>query len=175
MERDAALADFDAARAEWDAAFAKVPDGALAYLKDGDDYALGGLQVHVNWVLTHYARILEAIVGGGFKPVGPKDSSGESDAAGKRARAGLTAKERQRALYDLERLHAAVLTSVGRLKDAGDWSRKAAVVYGEGQDPYPTSPEDIVGWLTDHYREHVLQSGELISEWESAASSGELP
>jgi hypothetical protein len=175
LERDAALADFDAARAEWDGAFAKVPDGALGYLKEGDDYALGGLQVHVNWVLTHYTRILEAIVGGGFRPVGPKDSFGESDAAGKRARAGLNAKERLRALYDMERLHAAVLTSVGRLKNEGDWTRKAAVVYGEGQDPYPTSPEDIVGWLTDHYREHVPQSGELISGWESAASAEQLP
>lgn len=172
MERDAALIDFDVARGEWDAAFAKVPDGALDYLKEGDDYALGGLQVHVNWVLTHYTRILDAIVAGGFKPVSPKDSPGESDAAGKRAGAGLTAKQRPRALYDMERLHAAVLTSVGRLKD-GDWTRKAAVVYGEGEDPYPTSPEDIVGWLTDHYREHVRQSGELISEWESSASANE--
>jgi hypothetical protein len=169
MERDAALADFDAARAEWDAAFAKVPEGALDYLKEGDDYALGGLQVHVNWVLTHYTRILDAIVSGGFKPVGPKDSAGDGDEAAKRARAGLTAKARPRALYDEERLHAAVLTSVGKLKE-GDWSRKAAVVFGEGQDPYPTSPEDIVGWLIDHYREHVPQSGELISEWESPGS-----
>ena len=173
MERDAALADFDSARAEWDAAFARVPDGALAYLKEGDDYALGGLQVHVNWVLTHYTRILKAIVGGGFKPVGPKDSVGESAAAEKKARAGLTPKERPRASYDMERLHAAVLTSAGRLKNEDDWSRKAAVVYGEGQDPYPTSPEDVVGWLSDHYREHVRQSGELISEWESDAAAGE--
>jgi hypothetical protein len=170
LELDPALADFDAARAEWDAAFAKVPDAALAFLKDGDDYALGGLQVHVNWVLTHYTRILDAIVAGGFKPVGPKDSAGEADAAGKSARAGLTAKSRPRALYDMERLHAAVLTSVGHLKD-GDWSRKAAVVYGEGQDPYPTSPEDIVGWLTDHYREHVVQSGDLVAVWEASASA----
>ncbi len=174
MERDAALADFDAARAEWDAAFARVPDGALAYLKAGDDYALGGLQVHVNWVLTHYTRILDAIVAGGFKPVGRKDSPGESDAAGNKARAGLTASERPRTLYDMERLHAAVLTTVGRLKKDDDWSRKAAVVYGEGQDPYPTNPEDIVGWLADHYREHVRQCGDLIAEWEAGTAREEL-
>lgn len=174
MERDAALAEFDAARAEWDAAFAKVPDGALVFLKPGDDYALGGLQVHVNWVLTHYTRILDGIVAGGFKPMGPKDGPGESDAAGKKAKAGLTAKERPRSLYDMERLHAAVLAAVARLGDS-DWSRKAAVVYGEGQDPYPTSPEDIVGWLTDHYREHVAQSAELRAEWESAGGGEKLP
>ena len=172
MQHDAALTEFDAARAEWDRAFAMVPDAALTYLKEGDDYALGGLQVHVNWVLTHYTRVLDAIVAGGFKPVGPTDSPGESEAAGKKAQAGLTAKERSRALYDMERLHAAVLTAAGPLSEH-DWSRKAAIVYGEGQDPYPTSPEDIVGWLTDHYREHVGQSSELTTEWESKADAGE--
>ena len=168
MEKDKAIADFDAARGEWEAAFAQVPDGALTYLKPADDYALGGLQVHVIWVLTHYTRVLDAIVEGGFKPVGPKDSPGESEAAGKKAGAGMTAKERSRAEYDMERLHAAVLTAVGPLSEE-DWARKAAVVYGEGQDPYPTSPEDVVAWLTDHYREHVRQSGELTSEWGSAS------
>ena len=40
MERDAALADFEAAREEWEAAFSRVPDGALTYLKPGDDVNL---------------------------------------------------------------------------------------------------------------------------------------
>jgi len=48
---------------------------------------------------------------------------------------------------------------------AGDWSRKALVVYGAGQDPYPTSPEDVIGWLADHYREHVQQCPELVTDW----------
>ena len=52
MERDAALSDFAAARQEWEEAFARVPDEALRYLKPGDDYSLGGLQVHINWVLA---------------------------------------------------------------------------------------------------------------------------
>src|SRR5438094_9164088 len=66
MEREAALADFESARKEWEAAFANVPDGALTYLKPGDDYSLGGLQVHVNWVLVHYRRVLDAILAAGF-------------------------------------------------------------------------------------------------------------
>ena len=33
-----------------------------------------------------------------------------------------------------------------------------------GQDPYPTSPEDIIEWLRDHYREHVQQSADLVRE-----------
>src|SRR5437588_10490325 len=73
MERDAALADFEAARGEWEGAFAKVPDGALTYLKPGDDYSLGGLQVHVNWVLAHYRRVLDGIIAAGFAPTVPRD------------------------------------------------------------------------------------------------------
>ena len=62
------------------------------------------------------------------------------------------------------RLHAAVVKSATRLPE-GDWLRKAAVIYREGQDPYPTSPEDVVGWLREHYREHVAQSADLVADW----------
>jgi hypothetical protein len=171
MDRDAALADFDVARREWESAFAQVPDGALAYLKKGDDYALGGLQVHVNWVLTHYRRVIDGVIAGGFKDLGPQDSPGEGDAAGQKAKQGLTKGERAKALDEMGRLHSAVTVAVSRMPE-GDWSRKAAVTYAEGQDPYPTSPEDIVEWLRDHYREHVKQSADLIDEWTAAADQG---
>jgi hypothetical protein len=167
MDRDAALADFDAARKEWEAAFAQVPDGALGYLKPGDDYALGGLQVHVVWVLTHYRRVLDGIVAGGFKSLGPQDSAGEGDAAGQKAKVGLAKGDRAKALSDMARLHVAVTGAATKLP-VSDWSRKCEVVYGEGQDPYPTSPEDIVEWLRDHYREHVTQSADLIDAWEAS-------
>jgi len=168
MDREPALADFDAARKEWEAAFVQVPDGALVYLKPGDDYALGGLQVHVNWVLLHYRRVLDGIVAGGFKPLGPQDSPGEGDAAGQRAKEGLAKGDRAKSLADMARLHAAVTAACTKVS-AADWARKAEVVYGEGQDPYPTSPEDIVEWLRDHYREHVTQSADLIDAWEASA------
>ena len=29
----------------------------------------------------------------------------------------------------------------------------------------PTSPDDVLGWLRDHYREHVEQCPELIASW----------
>jgi len=166
MDRDSALADFDAARKEWEAAFGQVPDGALAYLKPGDDYALGGLQVHVNWVLTHYRRVLDGIVAGGFKPLGPQDSPGEGEAAAQKAKEGMAKGDRAKSISDMGRLHAAVTAAVIKTSPA-DWSRKADVVYGEGQDPYPTSPEDVVGWLCDHYREHVTQSADLVDAWEA--------
>src|SRR5713226_7942264 len=135
MDKGTALADFEAARNEWESAFAEVPDGALAYLKPGDDYALGGLQVHVNWVLTHYRRVLDGIMAGGFKPLGPQDSPGDGDAAGQRAKVGLAKGERAKALSDMGRLHGAVTAAATKLS-AADWVRKCEVVYGEGQDPY---------------------------------------
>jgi hypothetical protein len=159
-----ALADFDTARAEWESALAQVPDEALAYLKPGDDYALGGLQVHVNWVLVHYGRIFDGLIGGGFAPLAPLDPPGETDEINKRARAGLTGDGRRKALVEMAALHKAVLDAARRLPDAS-WSRKAPVVYGAGQDPSPTSPQDVVGWLSDHYREHVQQCPDLVASW----------
>ena len=166
MDRDAALADFDEARAEWEGVFAQVPDAALAYLKSGDVYAVGGLQVHVNWVLTHYRRILEALIAGNGAPVDPLDAPAEVEAVNSKARAGLEARERRVALDDMAELHAAVRKAAGAVSP-DEWSRKAPVVYGEGQDPFPTSPEDVIGWLREHYREHVQQCPELVAEWRS--------
>jgi hypothetical protein len=162
--KDAALADFEKARAEWESALAQVPDEALAYLKPGDDYALGGLQVHVNWVLVHYGRILDGLIAGGFAPLAPLDPPGENDEINKRAKAGLTADGRRNALAEMAAMHEAVLEAARGLPDAS-WSRKVPVVYGAAQEPYPTSPEDVVGWLRDHYREHVQQCPELVASW----------
>jgi hypothetical protein len=164
LDREDSLADFGAARSEWESAFAKVPDDALGYLKPGDDYALGGLLVHVNWVLMHYRRVLDGIVTARFGQLGPQDPGGEAEAIRKEAKVGLEAGRRAKKLVEMDRLHTAVVTAITRLPE-GDWSRKASVIYGEGHDPYPTSPEDIVGWLREHYREHVEQSADLVADW----------
>jgi hypothetical protein len=164
VDREAALADFDVARAEWESAFAQVPDAALAYLKPGDDYALGGLQVHVNWVLVHYGRVLDGLKANPHDVLQPLDKPGESEGAVERARAGLTAAERKQSLEEMSGLHRFVKEIAAELADEG-WSRKTPVIYGEGRDPYPTSPDDVLGWLRDHYREHVQQCPELVASW----------
>src|SRR5260370_6769956 len=128
MEREAALADFDTARKEWEDAFARVPDGALAYLKPGDDYALGGLQVHVNWVLLHYRRVLDGIVAARFRELGPHDPPRDEPNAREWARRGLTAAQRRKSLDETARLHDAVSAPTRRLPVA-DWTREAPVVY----------------------------------------------
>ena len=172
MDRDAALADFDVARKEWEDAFERVPDRALTYLKPGDDYSLGGLQVHVNWVLAHYRRVLEGIVRARFQQIGPQDPAGAEARALEGARRGLTPPERRRSLDEMAQLHAAVRAAV-RQMPAADFTRKAQVVYADGEDPYPTCAEDIVGWLREHYREHVEQSGDLIAEWRSSPTAAD--
>ena len=168
MDREPALADFEGARKEWEAAFADVPDEALTYLKAGDDYALGGLQVHVNWVLVHYRRVLDGIVANGLTSLDPQDKPAEAEAANRKAKVGLSDGERAGSLDEMERLHSAVLAAAGGMSEA-DWSRKAPVIYGAGQDPYETSAQDIIGWLTDHYREHIQQSADLVAEWRKTA------
>jgi hypothetical protein len=164
VPKEAALADFEKARVEWESTFADVPDDALAFLKPGDDYALGGLQVHVNGVLVHYHRILGALLAGNFAAIDPLDPPGEGDYVNSRAKVGLTAGERHKALAEMASLHTSVLETAARVPDES-WSRKAPVVYGAGEAPYPTSAEDIVGWLSDHYREHVEQCPELVGTW----------
>jgi hypothetical protein len=164
VDREAALSDLDAAREEWESTFAQVPDAALAYLKPGDDYALGGLQVHVNWVLVHYGRVLDALKADPHHTLEPLDKPGESTDANARAKAGLTAAERKAALEEMSGLHRFVKEAAAGMSDE-DWSRKTPVIYGEGPAPYPTSPDDVVGWLRDHYREHVEQCPQLIVSW----------
>jgi len=166
-----ALNDFEGARKEWDQAFAQVPDEALGYLKPGDDYALGFLQLHVNWVLVHYRRVLDGLIEGGFAPLDPLDPPGEAAELYQRSKVGLTADGKRKALGEMETLHQEVLDALRKLPEA-DWARKAPVVYGAGQDPYPTSPEDVAGWLTDHYREHVQQCPELVASWRETVGAG---
>jgi hypothetical protein len=169
MERNAAVDEFETARREWERAFEQVPDGALGYLKAGDDYSLGGLQVHVNWVLAHYRRVLAGIIAAKFGDVGPQDPPGAEGEARQAAKGAMTPGERPHSLKTMDTLHREVVKAVSRLSES-DWARKAPVVYGDGQSPFPTSPEDIVGWLTDHYREHVGQSADLTREWEATRS-----
>lgn len=168
VAQQSAMSDLETARSEWAASFEHVPDEALGYLKPGDDYSLGGLQTHVNWVLVHYHRVLDGIIAGGFRQLGPQDQPGEADAAGHKARSGMTPHERRAALDEMARLHSAIVAAAAKLAE-DDWARKAPVTYGAGQDPYPTSPEDIVGWLRDHYREHVRQSADLVAEWKAGS------
>lgn len=166
--REEALASFDDARQLFVGAYADVPDEALAFLVPGEDYALGGLVVHANAVLDHYQFVLEAVTGGGFGTVRAVDPPGFWDQAGEAAKAGLTPAGRAGAFAGLDARHTRFLDAA-RVLPEEDWVRKAEVFYGDAQEPYPTSPEDILGWLIAHYLEHVPQVSELHRAWRDAS------
>lgn len=165
--REEALRAFDASRAEFVGAFDGVPDEALAFLKAGDDYALGGLVVHVNAVLDHYNRVFAAVVASGFGEVGPQVTQEFWLDVGRRCRDGLTPEARAEAFAELDRRHAEFVAGAQALAD-GDWDRKAAAFFGSSAEPYPTAPSDIWEWLNGHYLEHVPQVAELLAEWDPA-------
>jgi uncharacterized damage-inducible protein DinB len=160
-ERERALHELFVARGELANAYADVPDGALRYRGAGDDYALSGIVVHITASIDHYRRVVEGLVDHEFKAfaVVPQDPGVEA-AHAQRCKDGFGADERDEAFALLEAAHDDLGEAVLRL-DPQDYGRKVPVTYKAGDAPHDTSAADIVGWLTDHYREHVPQVGAM--------------
>jgi hypothetical protein len=162
-EREATLANFDRARAEFEEAVRGAPDAALRYRATGDDYALGGLVVHVTQVLEHYTDVLNAIHTADWQsPTAPPSVTSDSDAA--LIRDGFGGDSRAEVLARLRDAHTALVNAVRA--EPSDWfSRPAPVTYSGSSEPYQTSPADVVGWVRDHYAEHTQQIAELVADW----------
>ncbi|HEX6548895.1 MAG TPA: nuclear transport factor 2 family protein [Candidatus Dormibacteraeota bacterium] len=156
---------FDRDRDAYLALMRRVPEGAYAYLRPGDDYSVGGIAVHVNYVLDHYRLVLEAIAEAAYAECRPQEADDLETEARARARGALTSAEVAAELSRTERLHADLLEVAGRLTEP---DRKAPVWYRGGSEPYPTNLRDVLGWLTEHYQEHVPQVEALIGEWRGA-------
>jgi hypothetical protein len=157
------LARLEEARTSFLEAINGAPDEALAFLRPGDDYALGGLLVHVNGVLERYGQVLDAIV---TDPAGEFDAAAVDRAmirANARAKEGITAASRNEVMATMASLHEHVAAALTRVA-ARDGERKTPVRY-LGGEPYPTSAADISLWLTDHYLEHVPHVAELLDAW----------
>jgi ketosteroid isomerase-like protein len=163
MESNAALAAFTGARDRYLETMRHVPPHASEYLKPGDDYSLGGIAVHVNFVLEHYTNVLNALIAGGFAECRPEDPSGLEVRAQARAKEALQAGEVVAELATTEKLHQHLTGMIEGV--AADLDRKAPVWYPGGAAAYPTSAADVLGWLTDHYGEHVPQLEALVAEW----------
>jgi ketosteroid isomerase-like protein len=164
VESRAALAAFTSARDEYLETMRLVPPRASEYLKPGDDYSVGGIAVHVNFVLEHYTNVLNALISGGFAECRPEDPSGLEERARARAKESLQTSEVAVELATTEKLHQHVSRVIEGI--SVDLHRKAPVWYPGGAEAYPTSPADVLGWLSDHYREHVPQLEALVGEWE---------
>jgi hypothetical protein len=169
-DRDSALGTFAQARDGYAAAYQPVPDEALAFVPQGEDYTLGGLVVHVTDVLEHYMRVLDAMLGAGFgqvRVVDPEEGRAEMDAL---IRDGYPPAQRAQKLDEMRTAHDGLAAKVAALSQV-EFTRKAPVLYGpEAAEPYETSAADILGWLTDHYQEHITQAGDLLTAWKATRS-----
>jgi hypothetical protein len=167
-DRDAALAAFAQARVGFEEAYRPVPDEALRYVPAGEDYTLGGLVVHVTDTITHYARVLDSMVGAGYgqvRVVDPEDERPRIDAL---IRNGYSGSERAQVFAELGAAHDALAAKVQAFP-APDYTRQAPVLYGaDAAEAYQTRAADVLGWLIDHYQEHITQATELLDIWRSA-------
>jgi hypothetical protein len=169
-DRAAALADFSRARSEFEDAFGKVPDEAIGYRPPGDDYALGGLVVHVTDVLDHYAYVLDAIRAAGFGSVRVAEGAtiAERRSPGTVA-SGFSDHERDAVLGAMRSAHDGLATTAEVLPTEA-YTRKAPVSFGDASAPVDTSAADIMGWMIGHYREHVAQVADLVAAWKASKS-----
>ena len=167
-ELRSALESFDSARDGYLKAFRKVPAGAMPYVKEGDDYSLGGIAVHVAFVIEHYTNVLAAIEAANFSECRSQDPAGLEAGALAKAKAPLAHPEVEGELARTEQLHDAIAKKIGAL--GADWSRKTPVFFGEAAETYPTAASDVLGWLTGHYEEHIPHIEALVADWERAGS-----
>jgi hypothetical protein len=157
------LADFDAAANRFHAAFEAVPDEALAFRPEGDDYALSGLLIHVAGGLELYSSVLASIVDADFQPVSAGGAAWAEDQA--LTHDGIQPSARAATVKRVRTAHAELVRQVQRTADV---NRKADVRFGDSQEPLATSAADIVGWMREHYNDHVDQIAELLGKWRNA-------
>ena len=154
-QRENDLHDLFGARGEFAAAFTGVPDAALGYRGASDQYALSGIVVHLTATVDHYRRVVEGLIDREFKPFAlqPQDPGVEA-AHAKRCQTGFGAGERDEAFALLEAAHDDLAEAVLTVQPQ-DYARRVAITYKAGDTAHDTSPADIVGWLREHYRQHI--------------------
>ena len=164
--REASLNDFDTQRVRFENAIRSAPDAALRFKPAGEDYTLGGLVVHVAQVLRKYTAVLEAMQAADWAPVDePRQaaSDGEADLI----RDGFDGSARLVMLDDMRGAHTRLVEAVRATPEAR-FTTPAAVTFAGSQEPYPTSPADVLGWVLDHYTEHTQQVADLLGAWSDA-------
>jgi hypothetical protein len=119
--------------------------------------------VHITATLDHYRRVLEGMIDSSFKAFAlPVQDPGIEAAHAARAKTGFGPGERELAFAVLESTHDDFATAALSVAPP-DYVRQVPVTYKPGEAPHNTSAADVVGWLTDHYREHaprILMAGE---------------
>jgi hypothetical protein len=171
-EREAALLGLDAAYARFLEQFRSVPDEALSFVPDGEEYTLGILPEHLCDPLWSYSSQLDTMVRSGFAPL---DLTGDGPLRAAKAHRHRnlaswrpSAGERESMLSRLDTAHLHARSRLAAL-DAESFTRAAPVVYSTGDAPLATSPSDIAGWLQAHYEEHTEQTAALLTQWQATA------
>jgi hypothetical protein len=166
--RDEALAKMDAAHAAIVDTFAAMPDPALAWLKPGDDYAIGGILIHLIGSLDGYIGTLAAIHAAGYRDApGPGEDEAVVDAQLAHARRGLAPTERAATFAEMRSKHVS-LSDLARGANEAQFGTLLAVTYPGDKVPNPTSVALVVQWMTEHYAEHVPHAQALFAEWKKA-------
>jgi len=171
IDRETALADFDHARDDFEVAYARVPEEALDYKPEGEDYAISDLVPHITASIQGYNRQLDKMKEAEYKELRLVADTQHADLlqSHREARADASRRPAQRtnAIDEMEAAHDALAS---RLRDMAhdDYTRVAPVYYPGSDEAYPTRPADIAGWLTDHYREHVPHVLQLLEGWEKS-------
>ncbi len=166
-DRSAVVGAFDAARDTFLTAFAEVPDAALTYLPEGDEFAVGALLLHIAQPMRTYTRLLEEMAASEGQVDQNQDPTFEQTQMQQRAEfvaARPTAADRAALLAALEAAHQHLRARLLATPDA-DFDRPVPVIYAGTTDPYPTSPRMVAGWVLDHYDEHTPQVQSLLAGW----------
>src|SRR5438045_1929883 len=105
------LGGFDAARVDFEEAVRRAPDAALRYKPAGEDYAMGGLVIHVTDVLRRYTKVLVALRGhqAGMLAA-PEHTTPAEDAA--RIAEGFAGEARGPVLDEMRSAHTALVDAV---------------------------------------------------------------
>lgn len=156
------ILEFKKSREEFEKIFKTIPKEALAFLAKGDDYTLGGLLVHVVDVLKYYGNVLEKVLKNPKDIIRVKHETLESD--NKLIHQGITEEDKRRFLEACRELHDRVATRLEKLSDDA-FGAKVKVVYENSEEPYETSPSDLLTWLNDHYQEHIRQIPKILEKW----------
>ncbi|HEY0070353.1 MAG TPA: DinB family protein, partial [Chloroflexia bacterium] len=170
------LADFDHARDDFEDALGQVPDEAMRYKPEGDDYTIGGIIMHVTNSMRMYALLLGLMREAEFQevrlvayPGGEAVVEGDPTADWVEGIPTLSPEEalrnREAALSAMEAAHDRLAAQLRDLLH-DDFSRQSPVYYPGATETFPTSGADILRWQTDHYREHVPQVLQMLEQWQ---------
>jgi hypothetical protein len=172
IDRETQLADFDHARDDFEQAFAQVPDEALDYKPGGDDYSIRDLVTHVANSMIMYNALLDDIERLEYAEVrlaatGEFGQEVPHRRIEERRQLPPRNADKTGTLDQMEEVHDKL---AARLRDLSHevYVRRAPVYYVGSNEPYPTAASDIIGWLSDHYREHVPHLAELLERYRTS-------